>query len=89
MKAMFSHRQTVTATTSVIAFVTDDNAKLQKENKSKLGFFVIFRPADNYMFNVNNRNTRTKCEICSTLTIKIKLGHISYLVLFLLLTLSR
>ena len=25
----------------------------------------------NYMFNVNNRNTRTSCEICSKLTIKI------------------
>ena len=27
-------------------------------------------PAGNYMFKVNNRNTRTKCEICSKLTIK-------------------
>ena len=25
---------------------------------------------DNYMFKVNNRNTRTRCEICSKLTIK-------------------
>ena len=24
----------------------------------------------NYMFNVNNRNTRTRCEICPKLTIK-------------------
>ena len=24
----------------------------------------------NYMFKVNNRNTRTSCEICSKLTIK-------------------
>ena len=24
----------------------------------------------NYMFKVNNRNTRTRCEICSMLTIK-------------------
>ena len=22
-------------------------------------------PADNYMFDVNNRNTRTSCDICS------------------------
>ena len=22
-------------------------------------------PADNYMFKVNNRNTRTRCDICS------------------------
>ena len=27
-------------------------------------------PADNYMLKVNNGNTRTKCEICSKLTIK-------------------
>ena len=26
-------------------------------------------PAGNYMFKVNNRNTRTRCEICSKLTI--------------------
>ena len=60
-------------------------------------------PAGNYMFKVNNRNTRTRCEICSELTIKIperrqwrsgififNFEHISHLVLvFLLLTLSR
>ena len=27
-------------------------------------------PAGNYMFKVKNRNTRTRCEICSKLTIK-------------------
>ena len=27
-------------------------------------------PAGNYIFKVNNRNTRTRCEICSKLTIK-------------------
>ena len=59
----------------------------------------------NYMFKVNNRNTRTKCEICSKLTIKmperpqtrrrsgifiVNFEHISHLVLlFLSLTLSR
>ena len=61
-------------------------------------------PAGNYMFKVNNRNTRTRCEICSKLTIKIperrqwrrsgifivNFEHILHLVLvFLLLTLSR
>ena len=61
-------------------------------------------PAGNYMFKVNNRNTRTKCEICSKLTIKtserrqwrrsgvfiVNFEHISHLVLvFLLLTLNR
>ena len=29
-----------------------------------------YYPAGNYMFKVNNRNTRTRCEICSKLTIK-------------------
>ena len=54
-------------------------------------------PAGNYMFKVNNRNTRTRWEICSKLTIKAperrywrRSEHISHLVLvFLLLTLSR
>ena len=56
-----------------------------------------------YLLKVNNRNTRTRCEICSKLTIKIperrhwhrsgifivNFEHISHLVLlFLLLTLN-
>ena len=37
-----------------------------------LGTFLknTFYSAGNYMFEVNNRNTRTWCEICSKLTIK-------------------
>ena len=27
-------------------------------------------PPSNYMFKVNNRNIRTRCEICSELTMK-------------------
>ena len=27
-------------------------------------------PANSYLFNDNNRNTRKRCEICSKLTIK-------------------
>ena len=61
-------------------------------------------PAGNYMFKVNNRNSRKRYEICSKLTIKtldrhqwrrsgvfiVNSKHISHLVLvFLLLTLSR
>ena len=61
-------------------------------------------PAGNYMFKVNNRNTRTRYEICSKLTIKtrerdqylrssvfnVTFKHISHLVLVvLLLTLNR
>ena len=56
------------------------------------------------MFKVHSRNTKTRCQICSELTIKtpegrhwrrssvfaVNLEHISHLVLvFLLLTLSR
>ena len=64
--------------------------------------FLFTQPAF-YLLKVNNKNTRTKCEICSKLTIKIpergrrrsgvfivNFGHISHFVLvFLLLTLSR
>ena len=35
-------------------------------------FFATFfpAPAGIYLLKVNNRNTRTRCEICSKLTIK-------------------
>ena len=61
-------------------------------------------PAGDCMFKINNRNTRTRCETCSNLTIKtpeqrqwlcsgvfiVKFEHISHLVLvLLLLTLNR
>ena len=61
-------------------------------------------PVGNYMFKVNSRNTRTRSEICSKLTIKtperrhwrlssvfiVNFEHISHLVLVcLLLTLSK
>ena len=62
-------------------------------------------PAGNYLFKVNNKSTRTRCEICSELTIKtperrqawrrsgvfiVNFEHISHLVLvLLLLTLNR
>ena len=60
--------------------------------------------AGNYVFKVNNRNARTRCEICSKLTIKtpqrrgwrrcgvfiVNFEQISHLVVvFILLTLSR
>ena len=48
-------------------------------------------PAGNYILEVNNRNSRTKCGICPKLTIKTpERSHFSQLVLvFLLLTLNR
>ena len=59
-----------------------------------------YYPAGNYMFKVNNRNTRTRCDICSKLTIKtpewrqnvfiVNFEHTSHLVLvFLLLTFEQ
>ena len=70
----------------------------------KQGKIYFSIPAEKYMFKVNNRNIRTRFEICSKLTIKtperccwhcsgvfiINFEHISHLFLvFLLLTLSR
>ena len=61
-------------------------------------------PANIYLFKVNNKNTRKRCEICSKLTIKtperrqwrrsgvfiVNFEHISHLVLvFLLLTSNK
>ena len=45
-------------------------------------FEICFYPAGIYLLKVNNRNTRTRCEICSKLTIKIPER------VFLLLTLN-
>ena len=44
----------------------------KRENRIRhtAGTLVLF-PAGNYMFKVNNRNTRARCEICSKLTINI------------------
>ena len=67
------------------------------------GFRSNLLPAGIYLLKVNNRNTKTRCEICSKLTIKtqerrqwrrsgvfiVNFEHISHLVLvFLLLTLN-
>ena len=41
-------------------------------------------PAGIYLFKVNSRNTRTRCEICSGVFI-VNFEHISHLVLVLLL----
>ena len=67
-------------------------------------FVDLHTPVGQYMFKVNNRNNRKRCEICSKLTTKtlerrygrhsdvfiVNFEHILNLVLmFLLLTLSR
>ena len=53
-----------------------------------LSFIQSSYPAGIYLLKVNNRNTRTRGEICSKLTIKIpehNFEYISHLVLVLLL----
>ena len=46
-------------------FVNQLRYQLKHTNQQSSTF-----PAGNCMFKVNNRNTRTRCEICSKLTIK-------------------
>ena len=41
------------------------------KNDRTLDSVASITPAGNHMFKVNNRTTRTRCEICSKLTIKI------------------
>ena len=75
-----------------------------KNNEPNSPHEMSLSPAGNYIFKVNNRSTRTRCNMLSKLTIKtperrhwrrsrvfiVNFKHISYLVLvFLLLTLSR
>ena len=38
-------------------------------------FYHKVNPVDNYMFKINNRNTRAKCEICPKYTIKTPERH--------------
>ena len=72
--------------------------------KPKLAYKSRNQPAGIYLLKANNRNTRTRCEICSKLTINtperrhwrrsgvfiVNFEHISHLVLvFLLLTLNK
>ena len=69
-----------------------------KKNKSDYMITILISLNSPSPLEVNNRNTRTKCEICSKLTIKtpedtavfiVNFEDISYFVLvFLLLTLN-
>ena len=54
----------VTPTTSGITIILNNN------NKDKYKWDLSCNPVDNYLFKVNNRNIRTRCEICSTVRIK-------------------
>ena len=53
--------------------------------KSNFWFHLIrirINPAGNYMFKVNNINSKTRCEICSKLTIKTSERHYSHFLVF-------
>ena len=55
---------------------------------SKSGSITANRPSDIYLLKVNNRNTRTSCEICSKVTIKTPNDASSIVLVSLLLTLN-
>ena len=81
------------------------NTPLFFEDSSNTLFFQrnFYYPVGNYMFKASNRNTKTRCEKCSRLTIKtperrhcrsgvfiVNMENISqFFLVFLLLTLSR
>ena len=46
------------------------NNTLRYINVNEINQNLGYRPAGIYLLKVNNRNTRTRCEICSKLTIK-------------------
>ena len=60
--------------------VNVDSMYLTNSKRSTIGIILIRKnvlipsfneyPAGIYLLKVNNRNTRTRCEICSKLTIK-------------------
>ena len=60
-------------------FRTSGGKKSNVILKLKIAHRKRVYPANIYLFKVNNRNTRKRCEICSKLTIKTPL-------VFLLLT---
>ena len=57
-------------------------AMKRKRSSDPQGVF----PANIYMFKLNHRNTRKKCEICSKLTIKYQNDVSDVVLIFLLLT---
>ena len=69
---------TILRNSSEWLFSIDVNSskKTIPKNTQNLGFYLVsillFRdfPGEIYLFNVNNRNTRTMCEICSKLKTK-------------------
>ena len=74
ISAVPKSRADQTSILSVSRVKTVDKINIIKTKCQKIyGKWLVrsSNPAGNYMFKVNNRNTRTRCEICSKLTIKI------------------
>ena len=99
-----NNKKEITTSESTCKCLVLKKVKGPVKNKQKYNKAMQEYPAGIYLFKVNNRNTRTRCEICSKLTINtperrqwrrsgvfiVNFEHISHLVLvFLLLTLSR
>ena len=45
---------------SADSYMTNEN-KIWEATKMRL---LVYYPAGNYLFKVNNKSTRTRCEIC-------------------------
>ena len=64
--------QTITLVGTWILSINNKTVWRVKNDETRTMSFVycsgVFIPAGNYMFKVNNRNTRTRCLICSKLT---------------------
>ena len=59
----------------VVEFEIHELVFINKPEPSGTTDRFCYPPAGNCMFKVNNRNTRTRCEIWSKLTIKIPKRH--------------
>ena len=62
--------------------------KSQKQNLKKKIVKTSLYPADMYLLKVKNRNTGTRCELCSKLKMKIPEQRLGVVLMSLLLTLN-
>ena len=62
----------------ITALVTETSSFKFKITSPSLSTWIQLIPAVIYLLKVNNRNGRTRCEICSKLTIKTRERRLSY-----------
>ena len=69
---LFCYRKTVAKTQSLIEFQNTILITILKQNKNtRYKYFLIYIiPAGICLLKVHNKDTKTRCEICSKLTIK-------------------